>query len=155
MPIRSQNLRIILILTGAAIAVGAAEGGLALLHRHRTLQELTALRDQVYDARVAADACRNKLAYAERLFQRYDTVVDSLRHHVRAMEALDPRGVPQARYDEYLKQFHGYNDSVASWHLKADSLKSREATCRRLAEAHNVLADSLKRRLTEEGIPAS
>ena len=151
----SHRVRLFLPIVGVAVLVAALEGGLALLHRHRTMQELEALRDQVYHARVDADACRNELAYTQRLFERFDTVVDSLHLEVRKMEALDPRGVPQARYDEYLKTFHAYNDSVASWHLKADSLKAREATCRRLAEAHNTLADSLKRRLQQEGIPVS
>jgi len=151
----SHRVRLLLPIVGVAVLVAAVEGGLALLHRHRTMQELEALRDQVYHARVDADACRNELAYTQRIFERFDTVVDSLHLEVGKLEALDPRGVPQARYDEYLKAFHAYNDSVASWHLKADSLKAREATCRRLAEAHNALADSLKRRLRQEGIPVS
>lgn len=151
----SRRVRLVLAIAGVAVLVAAIEGGLALLHRHRTMQELEALRDQVYHARVAADACRNELAYTQRIFERFDTVVDSLHLEVRKLEALNPRGVPQARYDEYLKVFHAYNDSVVSWHLKVDSLKGREATCRRLAEAHNALADSLKRRLEQEGIPVS
>jgi uncharacterized protein YdcH (DUF465 family) len=151
----SRRVRVFLAIAGVAVLVVAVEGGLNLLHRHRTLQALEALRDQVYDARVAADACRNELAYTQRLFERFDTLVDSLHQEVRKLEALDSRGVPQPRYGEYLKDLHAYNDSVASWHLKADSLKAREATCRRLAETHNTLADSLKRRLKREGIPVS
>lgn len=152
---RSRNLRGILVVAGVAVLVAAVEGGLNLRHRHRTLQELEALRDHVYATRVAADACRNELAYAQRLFQRFDTVVDSLHEQVRNLEKLDPRGVPQARYPEYMKKLHLYNDSVASWHLKADSLKRREATCHRLVRVHNALADSLRRRLSEEHIPIS
>ena len=148
----SSRTRILLVLAGLASAVVVAEGALELVQRRRTLQELRQLRDHLYAARVSADSCRNELAYAERLFQRYDTLVDSLRQDVRGYEALDRRGVPRSRYDEYLDRFNGYNDSVASWHRKADSLKATEARCRELAAAHNVLADSLRRRLDEEGI---
>jgi hypothetical protein len=151
----SARLRAALVVAGVVVLVAVFEGGLNLLHRHRTLQELTALRDRVYDARVAADACRNELAYTQRLFQRFDSVVDSLHQEVRRLETMDPRGVPQARYDEYLRAFHAYNDSVAIWHRKADSLRTREASCRRLAQVHNALADSLRRRLAEERIPLS
>lgn len=149
----SRRARILLVVGGIAIAAAAAgEGGVNLMERRRTLQELRDLRDQLYAARVSADSCRNELAYAQRLFQRYDTLVDSLRMNVRDYEAMDSRGVPRDRYDEYLDRFHGYNDSVASWHLKADSLKATQTTCRQLAEAHNVLADSLRRRLRDESI---
>lgn len=144
--------RIILIVLGIALVAGGVEGGVALLQRRRTLHELRDLRDRVYAARVSADSCRNELAYADRLFQRYDTLVDSLRRDVRGYETMDSRGVPRERYDEYLARFHAYNDSVASWHRKADSLKARQAVCRQMAEAHNLLVDSLRRRLTEEGI---
>ena len=144
--------RIILILAGVALVLAAVEGSFALLQRRRTLQELRDLQDRVYTARVSADSCRNELAYSDRLFQRYDTFVDSLRRDVRGYEAMDSRGVPREMYDEYLARFHAYNDSVASWHRKADSLKARQAVCRQLAEAHNLLVDSLRRRLAREGI---
>jgi hypothetical protein len=149
----SRRARIFLVLAGVAVAVGAVEGGYRLVERHRTMQELRGIRDQLYTARVSADSCRNELAYAERLFQRYDTLVDSLRRDVRRYEEAAGGRVPRERYDEYLKHFDAYNDSVASWHLKADSLQRRQTACRNLARAHNVLADSLRRRLLEEGIP--
>jgi uncharacterized protein YjiS (DUF1127 family) len=153
MPIRSQNLRIALILTGIGLAVGAVEIGVGMVGRRRTRQELEALSATVHDARAAAEACQSELADAHRRFERFDTLVDSLHGRVTGMEG--PRGVPQARYDEYMKLFNAYNDSVASWHLKADSLKDREATCDQLAEHHNVLLDSLKHRLADAGIAPS
>ncbi len=154
MPLRSQDLRIVLILVVAGLALGGLESGLAFLHRHHTIQELRALRDRVYQARAAAEACRDDLASAQQLFRRYDAVVDSLRREVRHLEELDPKGIPETRYDEYLQKLKIYNDAVASWHLKSDSLEDREATCRDLAEAHDRLTDSLKYRLTQVGIPA-
>jgi len=148
----APRARIALILVAIAVSVAAVEGGFNLLARRRTVHELRALGDRVYAARVSADSCRNELAYADRVFQRYDTLVDSLRREVRGYEAMDSRGVPREKYDEYLTRFHAYNDSVTSWHRKADSLKARQALCRRMAEAHNLLVDSLRRRLAEEGI---
>jgi hypothetical protein len=135
-----------ILVLAAVVVVGAVN----LLDHRRTVKEIRALRDHVYRARVSADSCRNELAYQERTFRRFDVVVDSLRGEVRAFERLDERGVPEDRYDEYLERFDGYNDSVAAWRLKADSLRAAEATCRALIEGHNVLADSLRARLETE-----
>ena len=105
----------------AAAVIVAALGARDVLHRRRTIREIRDLRDQVYRARVSADSCRNELAYQERLFRRFDTVVDSLGREVRGYERLDARGVPEARYEEYLRHFEGYNDSVAVWRERSDS----------------------------------
>lgn len=94
------------------------------------------------------DACRNELAYQEMLFRRFDAVVDSLESDVRSYES--DGGVPQARYDEYLERFEGYNDSVAAWEGRAEELRGTEQRCRDLVLDHNALADSLRRRLAQE-----
>jgi len=127
----------------------AVLGVRAYQEERRLLEEITGLRDEVYRARVSADSCRNELAYEETLFRRFDEVVDSLRGEVRSYEALDERGVPEERYDEYLEQFEGYNDSVEEWERRAEGLRSTEQTCRALVTDHNALADSLRGRLTE------
>lgn len=130
----------------AGVVVVAARD---LLERRRTVEEIRTLRDQVHAARVSADSCSNELAYQERLFRRFDVLVDSLRGNVRSFERLDARGVPEERYDEYLEQFEGYNDSVAAWRAKALDLRGTEAACRSFIERHNSLADSLRSRLAE------
>lgn len=127
----------------------AALGSLAasiwtLVDRSRTRQEIMGLRDRVARARISADSCTNVLAYEQMLFGRFDEVVDSLRAEIRDLEELDPRGVPAARYDEYMERFRGYNDSVAAWERRARALRTSDAACRTLIEAHNALSDSVR-----------
>ncbi len=121
----------------------------------RIRDEITALQGRVYEARVAVDSCRNELAYQEMLFRRFDTLVNDMRGQVDAYESLDERGrrgVPEEEYEAYMEAFEGYNDSVATWEARVDSLRSTEAFCRTLVERHNVLTDSFRTRLTEEGL---
>jgi len=142
-----------LIVVAAISAVGLLVFGVRnLIEQRRTVKEMRALQDRVYAARVSVDSCRNELAYQERLFRRFDDMVDSLHGTVRDFEKLDVRGVPEDRYDEYMEHFDGYNDSVVTWRAKADSLRATEAACRAFIEQHNELTDSLRGRLREEGI---
>ncbi len=133
----------------AGVATITVMGVRAYRAERRLVDEITMLRNQVYEARVSADSCRNELAYQETLFRRFDEVVDSLRQEVRAFEAMDARGVPEAQYEEYLTRFEGYNDSVQAWERRAAELRASEQICRGLVHDHNALADSLRGRLTE------
>ncbi|HSM60353.1 MAG TPA: hypothetical protein VK849_06125 [Longimicrobiales bacterium] len=133
----------------AIVALGALAVTRVVDHR-RTIGEIRDLRDQVYQARLAADSCRFSLSVEEGRFHRFDRRLDTLRAEVRGLEALDPRGVPEARYDEYMERFEAYNDSVASWQEMAGSLRASESACRSIVEAHNALSDSLRRRVEEE-----
>lgn len=147
--------KLLLAGAGAVVLVVVVLGARALAEERRTIAEIQALRDGVYAARVSADSCRNELAYAETRFRRFDAVVDSLRQEVRGYEALDPRGVPEERYDEYMERFDGYNDSVAVWEARAEALRAADETCRSLVVRHNELADTLRGRLTEFAPPGS
>lgn len=151
----SKLVRALAAVALLAMAGVAAFGVRGLIERRRLVKEMRALQDGVYAARVSADSCRNELAYEERRFRRFDDVVDSLRGAVRDFEKLDERGVPEDRYDEYIEHFDGYNDSVAAWRLKADSLRATEAACRAFIRRHNELTDSLRTRLREEGMGPS
>jgi hypothetical protein len=152
-PIPSSK-RPLAVLAAFAVVSAGVLATRSLLERSHTVNELRTLRDQVYRARVSVDSCRNELAYQERLFRRFDTVVDSLRGEVRAFESLDERGVPEDRYEEYLELFEGYNDSVAVWRGRAAALRETEAACRTFIDEHNILADSLRNRLGSEGVTA-
>lgn len=140
------------------IRVGAAIGVLALggfgvsrlVERRATIREIRALRDGVYEARIAADSCRFSLAVEEGRLQRFSQLVDTLHTEVRDFEALDPRGVPEERYDAYLERFHAYNDSVAEWEARAARLRRHESECRAIIEDHNALSDSLRRRVVDQ-----
>jgi hypothetical protein len=131
------------------MAVGAV-GILSLREKRRVVRELESLREQLLYARVLADSCRIALSWEEQDFLRFDSFVDSLRSRVEGFEDPEQGGVPQEVYPEYMRGFNRYNDSVAVWQDRADSLRAREAECRALAEAHNLLGDSLRRRLDRE-----
>jgi hypothetical protein len=129
----------------ALAVVGSLSASIwTLVDRSRTREEILNLRDRVARARISADSCTNVLAYDQMLFQRFDQVVDSLRGEVRVLEELDPRGIPEERYDEYMERFRGYNDSVAAWERRADRLRVSDAACRTLIETHNALSDSVR-----------
>lgn len=107
-------------------------------------EEMTALRDSLVDARGAATRCRQNLAISESDFRTRDDRVDSLRSIVDTLEALDPRGVPAPRYEEYLAIVDAYNDEVEQWEAQAESLQRSEDFCRGVVERFNQLADSVR-----------
>jgi hypothetical protein len=114
------------------------------------VRELESLREQLRSARILVDSCRVALTWEEQDFLRFDSFVDSLRSRVEEFEDPEQGGVPEEDYPEYMTGFNRYNDSVAVWQDRADSLRAKEAECRALAEAHNLLGDSLRRRLERE-----
>jgi len=144
----NRTFLILAILAGVAIVVA---GMINIVDNTRTRREIEGLRGSIYRARLAADSCRGSLMIQETRLRDFGVSVDSLRGEVRDFEALDPRGVPEARYDEYMEHFNAYNDSVAAWEGKAARLQADEAACRALVEEHNALSDSLRRRLVAEG----
>lgn len=141
--------RFVLVLTGLSLIIVASIAGGSILERNRRAAEQKALREALDRARISADSCKNTLAYENREFLRFDRVVDSLRTAVEGYEDPEQGGVPQEVYEEYLQTFHAYNDAVKGWQSRADSLQASEARCRTFVEAHNQLADSI-RRLQEE-----
>lgn len=146
--------KLLLALLALAV-VGSLAGSIwTLVERSRERQEILDLRDRVARARISADSCTNTLAYDQMLFRQFDQAVDSLRGEVRALEELDPRGVPEERYDEYMERFRGYNDSVAVWERRAEGLRTSDAACRTLIERHNALSDSVRGVLEEKAADA-
>ena len=118
-------------------------------------QELERFRDRVLEARGAADACARDLAVAEAEFRELDRRVDSLRAAVDTLEALDPRGVPAPRYEEYLTVVDAYNADVERWERRADELQADEAACRAVVDHYNTLADSARGSRGAPGGPQS
>jgi hypothetical protein len=135
----------------AAAVVGALAllvwAGRGILERRALYQEMERLRSDVLSLRAEVGLCQAELDTARLEFQAYNERVDSLRTEVREMEDLDVRGVPAPRYDDYLDAFDGYNRSIPGWQERADGLESRWEECRDLVQNHNVLADSLRRRV--------
>lgn len=136
-------------------AVYTVFGVRAWVRNQRTLEAIEALRSEVLEARAATDACTSELALAESVFRQQDEVVDSLRSAVDAAEEPLPgggRGVPAEGYEAYLESFREYNAAVGEWEAQVEGIREREETCRGLVERHNVMADSLRRVLEENGI---
>ena len=123
-----------------------------VLDQQRTADEINRLRDGLYRARVASDRCRGSLTASESALQGLTSTIDSLRSRVDSFEALGDGRVPADRYDEYLDLFGSYNDSVASWEVRSERLRSAEAACRTVIEEHNALSDSIQAILRVEGI---
>jgi hypothetical protein len=147
---RGTVARWVLVTLAAAALLGSL--GFAFktrMEERREYQELASMGHRVRALRAAADSCRNHLAVAHARFLDFDERVDSLRRDVLRYEELDSRGVPRERYDEYLSRFDGYNDSVVAWQERARTLEADETACRELISEHNVLGDSLRRRLEE------
>ncbi len=110
-------------------------------------EEAFRLGERVAEARRAAENCTRALTMAQAAFRTLDGRVDSLRAQVQDFEALDPAGVPAARYEDYLGAVDRYNDAVTGWESSADSLRATEAACRSTIEVHNSLADSVRESL--------
>jgi hypothetical protein len=133
----------------AAVLVLAAAGILSIV---RTLHEPTSialLRDSLGVLRTAVDSCRDDLDAAQASLLDYNERLDSLRARVRGMESLPPRGVPADSYGIYMGLFEAYNDSVSAWDARVDGVQARREECLVLTEAHNAIADSLRRLLAE------
>ncbi len=109
--------------------------------------EIEGLRSQLTALRASADSCQATLAWRESDFHELDRRVDSLGTEVRDLEALDERGVPQERYPDYLEVFDSYNEAVAPWQAQADSLVAHWGVCRGMVDEHNLMVDSVAKRL--------
>ena len=141
---------------GALIAVSTVVvlifGMRRFVEQRRLTDEVNRLRDDLYRARVSADRCRNSLSGSEAALHTLTATIDSMRAQIDSFEALGGGNVPAASYDDYLAVFDAYNDSVASWEVRTDRLRSAEAACRATIEEHNALSDSIQAVLESAGV---
>jgi hypothetical protein len=142
-------LPILLSLSAAALLFVGID---RLLERRRISAEVTRLRGELFQARASAERCRGQLTNSEARLREFDDVIARLRAQVDSFTALDDRGVPEDRYDEYMVSFEAYNDSVAAWDDRARRLRTSEASCRQTIEYHNALSDTLRMVLLEAGV---
>ncbi len=146
------------IIIGAGVALAIFYfilGYRAHLRNQAILAGIEALRDDLRVARVAADQCTGDLNLARSVFEQTQVTVDSLRAVVNAAEEPLPeggRGVDAAEYDAYLVAFDQYNSSVEEWEAQAEDVRQRDDECRRLADVHNALVDSLRAELQAHGL---
>lgn len=149
----TRVLKPVMLAVGAlAVASLVVLGGMRIVERQQTADEINRLRDQLYRARVTADRCRGSLQNSEASLRNLGLAIDSLKRLVDDYESSDPRGVPAAQYEEYLGVFDQYNDSVEVWDGRERRLRTAEASCRETIQEHNALSDSLQAVLTEAGI---
>lgn len=119
--------------------------------RDSPLRKAELLRGEVREAREAWEGCLDTLAVMERRFRTQARETEALGEQIRALEGLDPRGVPADRYEGYLDAVDRFNAGITAWGAWAVALERRQAECRGLIEARNVLADSLRLLLEEAG----
>jgi hypothetical protein len=139
---RRRQVRIIIL----AVAVLAAAGIYTVGRELRRPAELSVLRDSLQALRAAADSCRFVFDAAQSGLLESAAGLDSARDRVRQLEARDPRGVPADSYRIYLDIFEMYGDSVAAWDGRVAALQAAREDCYVITEAHNELADTLRRR---------
>lgn len=133
-----------------AVILLAAVFAWELYGMRRSPDVITPLREELRVLRAAADSCATSLEADRMRFDSYDERIDSLRDRVRDLEAIDERGVPADSYQVYLSAFDRYNDSIAGWTRRADTVRARWDRCRMTTEEHNALADSLRRILVRQ-----
>jgi len=129
-------------------------GSVRLVERQQTSEEINRLREELYQARITSDRCRGTLLTSESSLLVLGMAIDSMKSRVDSFEALDRRGVPTGRYEEYLQLFDAYNDSVEVWDVRKRRLRTSETSCRETITEHNTLSDSLQAVLSVAGIEA-
>jgi len=144
------------IVIGIVVAVSTLGvlifGGQRFMDQRRFREDVEALREELYRARVSSDRCRGSLTASEAGLQTLTRTIDSLRSQVDSFEALAGGRVPGDSYEEYLVVFDTYNDSVAVWEVRSERLLAAEAACRGVIEDHNALSDSILRLLDRAGL---
>lgn len=140
------------MLVVALVAAGVVERGKAWLENRAEVQAIERLRTHLAELRSGVGACRAALEREHSAFERYRASVESLLEAVREYETLDERGVPADRYEDYIDTFDRYNESLAGWQARADSLAVHDDACRGLTVRHNETADSLRQHLEDAGI---
>ena len=149
-PVKTALASAATLVAGALIVLGS----MRLSERQRTANEINRLRDELYQARVAADRCRGTMRTSEASLRVLGITIDSLKSRVDSFETMNGTGVPAGRYTEYLGVFDSYNDSVEVWGVREQRLRTVEASCRSTIEGHNAISDSLQAVLGEAGLDA-
>jgi hypothetical protein len=134
---------------GAGIVLLAAAGVLSVTRLMQHPTAIAILRDSLGVLRAAADSCTVQLVEQQAGLLDYSARLDSVRGRVRELESRDPRGVPVDSYQVYMGLFDAYNDSAAGWSDRVDTLHAVRDRCRDVTEAHNAVADSLRRLLAD------
>jgi hypothetical protein len=139
-----------MLLLAATILMIAAGGVISLTRTLRGPGAIAEQREQLQLLRVAVDSCHLALAQGQGELLAYNARLDSMLARVRGMEALHPRGVPADSYSTYMDNFEQYNDSVAAWGDRVESLQAEREACVELTAEHNEAQDSLRTLLLQQ-----
>ena len=148
-------IRVLWVLAGAIALVSLVTGAVSIVGQmvdNSIRTQAEELRDSVREARVDLNQCLDRMDAKERRFRSHERVTNFLRERVDELESLDERGVPRARYDEYMDVFERYNEAVPEWERLGDSLRTLSATCRAVAREHNHRVGALAAFLEEENL---
>lgn len=134
----------------AVILVLAVAGVYTVARSLRQPAALALARDSLQTLRAAADSCHAALEEGQAGLHEYSAFLDSTRARVLELESHDSRGVPADSYGIYMRIFEQYTDSAAAWAERVEFLQADHERCRVVTEAHNVMADSVRRLLLEQ-----
>ena len=110
------------------------------------------MRERLRELRFSVNSCVAVMGMDEQAVQIRLLDTDSLRARIDALEALDPRGVPRDSFPTYMELVDRYNSTVAGWDTLGQQARNRREECSVLVDSHNLLSDSLRALLTEQGI---
>jgi len=144
--------RRVLIGVGLLVLVAGASAISRVTQASSNVAIAEELRGELREIRGQLELCRATQDRVELRFQTLTQDTERLREELDILEALDPRGVPAARYPEYMQRVEAFNEAVPEWERQAEELQAQSARCRQLAEFHNERADSLQRFLVDAGI---
>lgn len=139
-------IRVLWILAGAVVLISLVTGAVSIVGQmvdNSIRAQAEQLRDSVREARADLADCLDGLDGEERRFRSHERTTHFLRDRVDELEALDERGVPRDRYEEYLDVFDRYNEAVTEWERLGNALQDLSATCRAFAEEHNERVGAL------------
>ena len=142
----------LLALLVLAFLAGGASRLQRIVRANSAVATAERLREALGGVRARLDACLAMRDGSELRFEALARDTRRLRQELDSIEALDPRGVPEAAYDAYLTRVEEYNLTVPEWERQAADLSALAVECDSIAKDHNGRVASLRSFLVEEGI---
>ncbi len=143
---RTGALLVLIVVAGAVALRAALSAGTSPRERIESMFE------DLQELRFEVNTCMAAMDFDERAVERRLAGTDSLRARIDALEALDPRGIPRDSFPVYMELVDRFNARVAAWDTIGEQARSSRDECEILVERHNVLGDSLRSYLMEQGL---
>lgn len=146
------HTRIILIIAAAGFLTLGASWVESYRDARSAVAAAEAMQGSLEQLRDEVSACLDIREQAELRFQDLDRDTRVLRAQVDSFEALDPRGVPAAEYEDYLDRVEDFNASTEAWERESENLQRFASECDSLVTAHNEGVTELRGFLIDEGV---